>query len=241
MIRFEDVHKRFGEKVVLDGFSLEVPDRATTVLLGASGAGKSITLKLVVGLLAPDAGQVEVDGQVVDRLDDEGLRQLRRGIGFVFQSAALFDSLSVEENIALGLRQQRLDGAEIEARVASSLETVGLGESAAAMPSELSGGMRKRVGIARAIALRPRYILWDEPTAGLDPVTSATIDRLIRRTTEELGATSLVVTHELRSVFAIADRIAMLHQGRLQWVGPASEVRTVNDPVLRQFIEGRPA
>jgi phospholipid/cholesterol/gamma-HCH transport system ATP-binding protein len=240
VIRFQDVHKRFGEKVVLDGFSLEVPDRATTVLLGASGAGKSVTLKLVVGLLAPDAGHVEVDGHAVDELDDEGLRGLRREIGYVFQSAALFDSLSVTENIALGLRRQDLTEGEIADRVAASLATVGLSDSAEAMPSELSGGMRKRVGIARAIALRPRYILWDEPTTGLDPVTSATMDRLMRRTSLELGATSLVVTHDLRTTFAIADRIAMLHQGKLRWSGPADEARTVSDPVVRQFIEGRP-
>ncbi|MBP9898745.1 MAG: ATP-binding cassette domain-containing protein [Gemmatimonadales bacterium] len=240
MIRFVDVHKRFGDRVVLDGFSLDVPDGQTTVLLGASGAGKSVTLKHVVGLITPDAGHVEVDGQRVDTLDPAGLAALRRTIGYVFQFAALFDSLTIADNLRLGLVRQALGADEIANRVQEALAHVGLADSAERFPAELSGGMRKRAGIARAIALRPRYILWDEPTTGLDPVTAATMDRLMRRTAEELGVTSVVVTHDMRSAFTVGDRIAMLHHGTLRTVGTVAEIKATTDPVVRQFIEGLP-
>ncbi|MEI2720511.1 MAG: ATP-binding cassette domain-containing protein [Gemmatimonadales bacterium] len=240
MIRFVDVHKRFGDRVVLDGFSLDVPDGQTTVLLGASGAGKSVTLKHVVGLITPDSGHVEVDGQRVDTLDPSGLAALRRTIGYVFQFAALFDSLSIADNLRLGLVRQALPEDEIEHRVVEALALVGLADSRDRFPAELSGGMRKRAGIARAIALRPRYILWDEPTTGLDPVTAATMDRLMRRTAEELGVTSVVVTHDMRSAFTVGDRIAMLHHGTLRTVGTVAEIQATTDPVVRQFIEGIP-
>lgn len=240
MIRFIDLHKSFGERKVLDGFSLNVPDGKITVLIGGSGSGKSVTLKHVVGLLRPDSGSVEVDGRAVEQLDTDGLTALRREIGFVFQSAALFDSLTIEENIRLGLVRQQLDEAEIGARVTRSLGIVGLADVLDRQPAELSGGMRKRVGIARAIALQPRYILWDEPTTGLDPVTSATMDILMRRTRDELGVTSVVVTHDMRSAFTIGDRLAMLHQGRVRAEGSVAEMQHSTDAVVRQFIEGRP-
>ena len=240
MIRFIDVHKRFGERVVLDGFTLEIPDGKITVLIGASGSGKSVILKHVVGLLRPDTGSIEVDGLRVESLDAEGLTALRREIGFVFQSAALFDSLTIEENVRLGLVRQQLDEAEIADRVTRSLAIVGLSDVLARRPAELSGGMRKRVGIARAIALQPRYILWDEPTTGLDPVTAATMDLLMRRTRDELGATSLVVTHNMQSAFTVGDRIAMLHDGRVRAEGSVAEFRACADPLVQQFIEGRP-
>jgi phospholipid/cholesterol/gamma-HCH transport system ATP-binding protein len=240
VIRFVDLHKRFGAKVVLDGFSLEVPDGKTTVLIGASGSGKSVTLKHVVGLLHPDAGHVEVDGQAVDALDDEALVALRRQVGYVFQSAALFDSMTIAENVRMGLARQRLPVDEVAARTADALALVGLAEAAGRYPAEVSGGMRKRAGIARAIALRPRYILWDEPTAGLDPVTSATMDQLMRRTATELGTTSLIVTHDMRSAFTVGDRIAMLHEGKVRAVDTVEAMRASTDPVVRQFIEGRP-
>lgn len=240
MIRFIDVHKRFGERVVLDGFTLEIPDGKITVLIGASGSGKSVILKHVVGLLRPDTGSIEVDGLRVESLDAEGLTALRREIGFVFQSAALFDSLTIEENVRLGLVRQQLDEAEIADRVTRSLAIVGLPDVLARRPAELSGGMRKRVGIARAIALQPRYILWDEPTTGLDPVTAATMDLLMRRTRDELGATSLVVTHNMQSAFTVGDRIAMLHDGRVRAEGSVAEFRACADPLVQQFIEGRP-
>jgi len=241
MIRFEGVCKRFGEKVVLDDFTLDVPEGQTTVIIGASGSGKSVALKHVVGLLEPDAGRVEVDGLVVHELDWEALSDLRARIGFVFQFAALFDSMTVEENIRLGLERRReLSGADISARVTESLRLVGLDGSEHRLPAELSGGMRKRVGIARAIALRPKYILYDEPTTGLDPVTSAVIDRLMVRVREELGTTAIVVTHDMRSAYTIGDRIAMLHEGRVRAVDGVQEIQRTTDPVVRQFIEGRP-
>ncbi|HXE59033.1 MAG TPA: ATP-binding cassette domain-containing protein [Gemmatimonadales bacterium] len=240
MIEFQGVHKAFGPKQVLRGFTLAIPDGETTVVLGYSGSGKSVALKHVVGLIEPDAGRVVVDGRVVHELDREALAELRRTIGYVFQFAALFDSLTVAENLALGLRRQGLDEATIRRRVGESLELVDLAGAEGKYPAELSGGMRKRVGIARAIALRPRYILYDEPTAGLDPVTSAVIDRLMVRARRELGVTGVVVTHDLRSCLTVGTRVAMLHDGVVRQVGTVDEVWASRDPVVRQFIEGRP-
>ncbi len=240
MIRFNGVRKGFGGKWVLDGFTLDIPDGQTTVLLGYSGTGKSVALKHIVGLLEPDEGTVEVDGRVVHEMSRDDLTVLRASIGYVFQFSALFDSLSVADNIGLGLRQQQVPEDEVARRIAASLERVGLGDQGARFPAELSGGMRKRVGIARAIALEPRYILYDEPTTGLDPVTAAVIDALMVRTKKDLGVTGVVVTHDMRSAFAIADRIAMLYQGRVHLVGTVDEIRRTEDPLVRQFIEGRP-
>ena len=240
MIRFTDVHKRFGPKVVLDGLTLDIPDGQTTVIIGFSGTGKSVALKHIVGLLAPDAGTVEVDGRVVHELSPDALGALRGEIGYVFQFAALFDSLSVGANIRLGLARRGLDEATIEARIAESLALVDLPGAEARFPAELSGGMRKRVGIARAIALRPRYILYDEPTTGLDPVTSAVIDGLMVRARQELGTTGVVVTHDMRSAYTVGDRIAMLYKGRIRQVGTIAEIQATDDPVVRNFIEGRP-
>ena len=240
MIRFKAVRKTFGAKQVLDGFTLDIPDGQTTVLLGYSGTGKSVALKHIVGLLEPDDGSVEVDGRIVHEMSRAELMAIRASIGYVFQFSALFDSLSVVDNISLGLREQRLPEDEIARRVAASLERVGLSDQGARFPAELSGGMRKRVGIARAIALEPRYILYDEPTTGLDPVTSAVIDELMVRNKRELGVTGVVVTHDMRSAFAVADRIAMLYQGRVHLVGTVDEIRRTEDPLVRQFIEGRP-
>jgi phospholipid/cholesterol/gamma-HCH transport system ATP-binding protein len=239
VITLEGLTKSFGPKRVLDGVTLEVPDGRNTVIIGYSGSGKSVTLKLVVGLLEPDAGRVVVDGAVVHELDREQLTALRGRIGYVFQFAALFDSMTVAENIAMGLVKRGLDRETIARRVAESLAVVELPGTEDKYPAELSGGMRKRVGIARAIALRPRYILWDEPTSGLDPVTSAVMDQLMIRT-RDLGVTGLVVTHDMRSAFTVGDRIAMLHDGRIRQVGTMSEIRATDDPVVRQFIEGRP-
>jgi phospholipid/cholesterol/gamma-HCH transport system ATP-binding protein len=241
MIEFQDVHKSFGARTVLDGLTLTIPDGQTTVLMGFSGSGKSVILKHIVGLLEPDAGRVLVDGESVGELEYDGLMRLRSRIGFVFQFAALFDSLSVYDNLALGLRRQELPAEEISRRVAESLRLVELSGAEDRFPAELSGGMRKRVGIARAIALNPRYILYDEPTTGLDPVTTAAMDELMLRARRELGVTSVVVTHDVRSAFAVADRIAFLHQGRILLAGTAGEVRETADPLVRAFIEGRPA
>jgi phospholipid/cholesterol/gamma-HCH transport system ATP-binding protein len=239
VISFQDVHKRFGDRVVLDGFSLEIPEGQTTVLMGFSGTGKSVALKHIVGLLIPESGRVVVDGQVVSELGYDELMALRTRIGFVFQFAALFDSLSVYDNLALGLRRQGLAESAVAERVAESLTLVELADAGPRFPAELSGGMRKRVGIARAIALRPRYILYDEPTTGLDPVTSAAMDELMVRARTELGLTSVVVTHDIKSAFAVADQIAFLYQGRVRQVGARDEIRRTGDPLVRGFIEGR--
>jgi phospholipid/cholesterol/gamma-HCH transport system ATP-binding protein len=239
VIQFRDLHKAFGAKQVLTGFTLDVPDGETVVIIGYSGTGKSVALKHVVGLLQPDAGDVLVDGRVVSALDRAELAVLRRDIGFVFQFAALFDSMTVAHNVALGLIRRRLSEDEIAERVREALALVDLTGTEDRTPAELSGGMRKRVGIARAIALRPRYILYDEPTTGLDPVTSAVMDQLVVRTREHLGVTGIVVTHDMRSAYTVGDRIAMLYEGRVRQVGPVAEIRQTSDPVVRQFIEGR--
>lgn len=240
MITFRDIYKAFGPKEVLRGLTLDIPDGQTTVLLGFSGTGKSVSLKLIAGLLRPDQGSVEVDGRVVKDLDAPGLVDLRADIGYVFQFAALFDSMTVSENIRLGLVRRDVPLDEQFERVRESLQLVDLTGSEDRYPAELSGGMRKRVGIARAIALRPRYILYDEPTTGLDPVTSAVIDQLMARTARELGVTSVVVTHDMRSAYTVGDRIAFLYQGSIRQVGTVAEIRDTDDPLVRNFIEGRP-
>ena len=240
MIRFDNVVKRFGDRAVLGGVSFDVTDAGTTVLLGRSGSGKSVLLKHVVGLLSPDDGAVLVDDRRVADLDEDGLAELRREIGYVFQFAALFDSLTCRENLELALRRRVADPAAIEQRIDDALAMVRLPDVADRYPAELSGGMRKRVGIARAVVLRPRYILWDEPTTGLDPVTTATMDEMMLQVRRELGVTSLVVTHDLSSAFKIADRLVLLHEGTIRAQGTPDEMRANPDPVVRQFIEGRP-
>ena len=239
MIVLDGLTKSFGPKRVLEGVTLDVPDGENTVIIGYSGSGKSVTLKCIVGLIEPDSGQVVVDGVVVQEMSREELAELRGRIGYVFQFAALFDSMTVAENIALGLAKRGLDQGTIAERTAESLGVVELSGTEDKYPAELSGGMRKRVGIARAIALKPRYILYDEPTSGLDPVTSAVIDQLMVRT-RDLGVTGLVVTHDMRSAFCVGDRIAMLYEGRIRQVGTKAELQATTDPVVRQFIEGRP-
>lgn len=240
MIVFRDVYKSFGSKHILQGFSLEIPAGQTMVILGYSGTGKSVALKHIVGLLEPDAGEVEVDGRIVHTLDRRGLTELRSRIGYVFQFAALFDSMTVEENVVLGLRRQKLGASEIRERVRESLALVDMQGSNDRYPAELSGGMRKRIGIARAIALRPRYILYDEPTTGLDPVTTSVIDELMVRARERLGVTGVVVTHDLKSAFRVGDQIAMLYHGTVRQVDTVERIQRTHDPIVRQFIEGRP-
>ena len=238
MIEFDQVSKRFGEHQVLQDFTLKIPEGQTTVLMGFSGTGKSVALKHAVGLLEPDAGRVLVDGLVVNQLGYDDLMQLRTRIGFVFQFAALFDSLTVGENVGLGLGRRGMDDAAIRQRVAECLALVELEHASERYPAELSGGMRKRVGIARAIALRPRYILYDEPTTGLDPVTAANMDELMIRARRELGATSVVVTHDVHSAFRVADRIAFLHEGKVRLVGSTDEIRASKDAMVQGFLAG---
>jgi len=240
LIKLENVHKSFGPKRVLQGFSLQINEGETMVVIGYSGTGKSVAIKHIVGLLEPDEGTVFVDGKEVPKLSRGDLYELRSHIGYVFQFAALFDSFSIGENVAMGLRKQGLLSApEIEARVHEALELVDLPNVADRFPAELSGGMRKRVGIARAIALRPKYMLYDEPTTGLDPVTSATIDELMIRMREKLGVTSVMITHDMRSAYAVGTRIAMLYDGMVRQVGKVEEIQSTTDPIVRQFIEGR--
>jgi phospholipid/cholesterol/gamma-HCH transport system ATP-binding protein len=239
VILLQNLAKSFGGRTVLSDLSLEIPDGQNTVVIGPSGSGKSVTLKLIVGLLEPDRGRVVVDDATVHELDREQLAELRGRIGYVFQFAALFDSMTVAENIRLGLARRGYDRSDIDARIEESLAVVDLAGVEQKYPAELSGGMRKRVGIARAIALKPRYILYDEPTTGLDPVTAAVMDQLIMRT-RDLGVTGLVVTHDMRSAFTVGDRVAMLHDGAIRQVGSVDQIQGSHDPVVRQFIEGRP-
>ncbi|HVE77322.1 MAG TPA: ABC transporter ATP-binding protein [Gemmatimonadaceae bacterium] len=240
MIQLIDVHKAFGPKEVLRGFTLDVAEGETMVIIGYSGTGKSVAIKHIVGLLQPDAGTVWVDGREVPALSRRELSDLRARIGYVFQFAALFDSLTIGDNVAMGLRKQgTLGEREVHTRVAEALELVDLPNVEGRYPAELSGGMRKRVGIARAIALRPKYLLYDEPTTGLDPVTSAVIDELMIRMRDKLGVTGIVITHDMRSAYRVGTRIAMLYEGRVQQVGTVDEIQQSTDPVVRQFIEGR--
>ncbi|MBL8982415.1 MAG: ABC transporter ATP-binding protein [Gemmatimonadetes bacterium] len=240
MIVLDNVHKAFGPKKVLQGFSLEVKEGETMVIIGYSGTGKSVAIKHIVGLLHPDQGTVFVDGQEVPALPRRDLYELRAKIGYVFQFAALFDSMNIGENVAMGLRKRgTMTEQQIRDRVAEVLELVDLPGVESKFPAELSGGMRKRVGLARAIALRPSYILYDEPTTGLDPVTSAVIDNLMVRMRDRLGVTSIVITHDMKSAFRVGTRIAMLYEGRVRQVGTVDEIRQSSDEVVRQFVEGR--
>ncbi len=241
MIRLVDVYKSFGPKHVLQGFTLDVVEGETMVIIGYSGTGKSVAIKHIVGLLEPDSGRVIVDDFDVPTLSRRELYRLRVRIGYVFQFAALFDSFSIGENVAMGLRkQQELSDREIQDRVHEALDLVDLPNVADRFPAELSGGMRKRVGIARAIALRPKYILYDEPTTGLDPVTSAVIDQLMIRMREKLGVTGIVITHDMRSAYTVGTRIAMLYEGACDKSARSIEIKHTTDPIVRQFVEGRP-
>ena len=240
-IQLKDVYKAFGTNEILRGFSLSVHDGETLSIIGSSGAGKSVTLKHLVGLLQPDRGEVWVDGRNVAELEGDELAELRRNVGYVFQFAALFDSMTIADNVAMGLRRiPDMYEEEIHARVRECLALVDLEGVEGRYPSELSGGMVKRAGLARAIATRPKYLLYDEPTTGLDPITVTIIGGLIMRMSEELGVTGIVITHDMDSAYRISDRIAMLHEGRLRTIGTVGEIRESDDPLIRAFIEGRP-
>jgi phospholipid/cholesterol/gamma-HCH transport system ATP-binding protein len=239
-ITLRGISKAFGDKPVLEDVSLDVQEGETVAVIGASGVGKSVLLKTVVGLLTPDEGWVEVDGEVVTDLSREDLYDLRRRVGYVFQFAALFDSMTVYDNLTMGLRRMGMPRDEQAERVRESLRLVEMEGYDDQLPGQLSGGQRKRVGLARAIATEPKYLLYDEPTTGLDPVTTAVIDRLILRMDEELGVTSVVVTHDMTSAYRVADRIAMLHDGRIRFVGTPQAIQATDDPIVKGFIEGRP-
>jgi phospholipid/cholesterol/gamma-HCH transport system ATP-binding protein len=240
MIQLRGVSKRLGSKQVLDGLDLEIPTGLTLVILGRSGTGKSVLLKHIIGLMHPDHGSIEVDGEDIAQLNEAGLNRVRQRFGMLFQGGALFDSMTVGENIALPMREHtRLADVEIRRRVAERLDWVGLKGVEAAKPSSLSGGMKKRVALARAIAMDPAYILYDEPTTGLDPIMSDVINQLIRSLQKRIGVTSVVVTHDLHSAWTVGDRLALLHEGRVQFTGTPDEAKSSTDLLVRQFIEGR--
>jgi phospholipid/cholesterol/gamma-HCH transport system ATP-binding protein len=238
-IRLREVWKRLGRKDVLKGVTLDVDRGESVVIIGRSGTGKSVILKHIVGLLRPDEGEVWVDGLSVPELADRDLLGLRERMGMLFQGGALFDSLNVGENVGLPLREHTpMPEVQVELVVKDKLALVGLDGTQAMRPSSLSGGMRKRAALARALALNPKIMLYDEPTTGLDPITADLINRLIRRLQERLGITSIAVTHDMRSAYHIADRIAMLNEGRIHAMGTPAEIQATRDPVVRQFIEG---
>ena len=240
MIELRDVHKKFGRQVVLDGVDFVVETGCTVALLGPSGTGKSVLLKHIVGLLMPDSGDVLVDGLSVPNLPRHELTMLRQRIGYAFQMGALFDSMNVYENIRLGItnEDQYRDRAYCDHRVAEVLQQVNLSPDVARkMPAALSGGMKKRVGIARAIAGKPQYMLYDEPTSGLDPVNADAMDALIEQLQHELHVTSVVVSHDVRGSFKVADRIALLHHGKIRKVGTAEEFVNAKDEVVREFLD----
>ena len=240
-IRIRDLHKAFGDKSVLNGIDLEIARGESLVILGGSGSGKSVLLKHIIGLLHPDRGRVEVDGIDIHSLSRHEITHFRRRYGMSFQEGALFDSMTVAGNVGFPLSRSRprKSRREIESRVDECLELVGLSGTGKKMPSELSGGMRRRVGFARSIVLEPEILLFDEPTTGLDPIMTAVIDEVILGMRRQLGSTAVTITHDLQSAFRIADRVAMLHRGRILAVDTTERFRTLDDPRIRQFLEGR--
>jgi len=238
MIEIRNLHKSFGKNHVLRGVNLDIDTGATLVIIGRSGCGKSVLIKHIVGLLKPDEGNIKVEGQLVNQLSTDELYELRKKFGFLFQGAALFDSMTVGENVSLALveSKNKMTDSEIEKRVAEKLELVGLPGAEKLKPAELSGGMKKRVGLARALITDPDYILYDEPTTGLDPIMSDSIDHLIKELTEKLKVTSVVVTHDMYSVKNVAHNVAMIHEGEIYFVGSPSELVNSDDPVIQDFI-----
>jgi phospholipid/cholesterol/gamma-HCH transport system ATP-binding protein len=238
MISIRGLKKSFHNgKKVLEGVDLDIPTGETLAIIGQSGCGKSVLLKHIIGLLIPDAGTVEIDGQNIHALSETDLYELRKRFGFLFQGAALFDSMTVLENVALGLTENtRMSEEQIRPIVAEKLAMVGLPGIEQLKPAELSGGMRKRVGLARALAVNPDYLFYDEPTTGLDPVMSNQIDALLADITAKLNVTSVVVTHDLFSVYTIAHQVAMMHQGKIYFQGTSEELRNSRDPVVRDFL-----
>jgi len=238
-VRVRNLTKRFGTNLVLENLDLDIERHKVNVILGASGAGKSVLIKHFMCLLRPDSGHIWVDGTDVFGLDARELSVFRRKFGLVFQFAALFDSLTVEENCAFPLKEHtKKSKEEIRGIVKEKLAALGLDGTQRKYPGELSGGMRKRVGLARAIVMDPQFILYDEPTTGLDPIMADVIDQLVRSLQRRLGVTTVVVTHDMTSAFKVADRVAMLHEGRIVYSGTVEETRNTRDPLVRQFIEG---
>lgn len=239
MIEVHQLQKRFGRQTVLEDVSFSIPLGESLVIIGRSGCGKSVLLKHIIGLLQPDAGSVRIDGEEITTMDERNLIRVRSKFGMVFQGAALFDSLTVAENVAFAFRRNKtMSAKEIAHKVAEALEMVDLPGIETKKPSELSGGMRKRVGLARAIIYHPQIVLYDEPTTGLDPVVSDSIDKLIIRVTQHLKVTAIVVTHDMRSARRVGDRIVMLHDKKVYASGTPEDIFHSTDPVVQQFING---
>lgn len=239
-IKIDNLYKSFGPKKVLKGVDLEIEAGEIMVIIGQSGSGKSVLLKHIISIMKPDAGEIYVDGQPMNALTEKELLKMSRKFGMLFQGSALFDSLTVEDNVAFGLRRHTtLSEEEIKRVVQASLERVGLRDIENLLPYELSGGMKKRVGLARAIAYGPEIILYDEPTTGLDPIRADAINNLILQLKRDLNVTSIVITHDMNSTYKVADRIAMLYDGRIIEVGSTEEIRHSPNPIVQQFINGR--
>ena len=239
-IVFRDIHKAFGPKVVQTGISFEVRDQECFFIIGASGVGKSVLIKQLIGLLRPDQGEILLDGQDVTKLTEHEFYPMRMRCAMVFQNSTLFDSMTCVENVALPLRKhKKLSVAAAREEAMRRLEQVHMQDFARRLPAELGDGMRKRVAIARALTLDPEYVLFDEPTTSLDPVSARRTDQLIRELCDQIGVTSIVVSHDLVSIFSIADRIAMLYQGNVRLLGTPDEFRATKDPIVQQFITGQ--
>ncbi len=239
MIRVVDVHKSFGPKKVLRGINLSVEKGETMVVIGQSGVGKSVLLKMIIGLLKPDAGKIFIEGEEITGLRQEELQRVTRKIGLLFQGAALFDSMTVAENVRFGLERHTSYPREvIDRMVKESLARVGLSGVDHLMPHQLSGGMKKRVGLARAIAYQPDIVLYDEPSTGIDPIRADAINELINRLKVEMGVTSVVITHDMASSYKVADKIAMLYDGQIIEVGTPEQIRHSPNPIIQQFIQG---
>ncbi len=240
MIEIKNLVKSFGDKPVLRGVDLTIEEGMTNVIIGASGCGKSVLLKHIVGLLKPDEGHILIDGEDITTMNEKQIYAIRKKFGFLFQSAALFDSMSVGDNVGIALRENTLmPKADIDKVVTEKLGLVNLPGTENLMPSELSGGMKKRVGLARALATNPQYILYDEPTTGLDPITSETIDELMESVAlnKNLEVTSIIVTHDIFTVYEIGDRVSMMYEGKVHFNGTPDELRVTSDPIVRQFLE----
>ena len=239
MIEVKNLSKSFGEKGVLSDLNFSVAHGQSVAIVGKSGAGKSVLLKCLIGLVKPDEGTIYVDNKLINSMSFGQLQEIRSNIGMVFQFGALFDSMTVGENISLALQKlTKLSGDEIKERVFNSLEEVDMVNTEDLMPSELSGGMKKRVGIARAIAIKPAYLFYDEPTTGLDPVMTDSINRLILKFQNTGEVTSVIITHEMRTVYDVSDRVLLLHDGKIRFDGSPEEIKNVDDLVVQQFITG---
>jgi phospholipid/cholesterol/gamma-HCH transport system ATP-binding protein len=241
MITFENIAKSFGPKLVIDDVSVSIRDREIFFIVGQSGVGKSVFIKMLIGLLIPDHGRIVMDGEEVTKLDEKGLLRIRKKCGMVFQHSTLFDSLTMLENVALPIQKHRkLSLGKAEKEAMTYMRMVHMEEFSHRFPSSLGDGLKKQVAIARTLTLEPSYVLFDEPTTGLDPISARRVDSLITELTRSLDVTSIVVSHDLKSIFQVADRIMMLYKGKIRMLGTPDEFRQSADPIVRQFVSGHP-